>query len=333
MNGNSKDGRPTQSDRLVEIATNIDVDEAESARTEALVNARAVALTGLPLRKTSAQSLSRTLRLGQNLWLKVIYSTSPDGVLPYGADRFVLAGIQHFALKQGSRIVLFEQVGQLLDYFGLDKGGNSFKRLRDRFERIAGLAIYLRFSETKAGLKKPNAGEQAFVIDKYVLPTREEARCARIGQYSLPRLYEKESEPVQYGVVLSEYFWKHLREKKNQLLLHLEVMKQFIDKPTGWDYACYLTDRCLRARRWSIVPHETLMSLFKDNPNESDNQAIRRLQNYHSSIMTATGRRLKAILEQNGYFPRSPKGGHRKARWQLRVGPSENIIWSGKKSE
>lgn len=333
MRNNSKAEHAKRADQLLEIAGNIDVNEAEQARTDAIVSARAVALAGLPLRKTREQSLSRTLRLGQDLWLKVIYSTSPGGVLPYGADRFVLAGIQHFAWVQRNRIVLFEQVGQLLQYFGLDRGGNSYNRLRERFERLADLAIYLRFSETETGLAKASARQQTFVLDKCVLPTREEVRCARIGKVSLPRLVEDDSDRIHYGVILSEYFWKHLQEGKNHLLLHLDIMRQFIDKPTGWDYACYVTDRCLRARRWSVVPHETLISLFKGNPNESDSKTIKRLQKYHSDIMTITGGRLKAILEHNGFFPRSSKGGHRKARWQLRVGPSTNIIWSGKKSE
>lgn len=319
--------------RQGKIAQDIDSNEIELTRTEALVSARAIALAGLPKRKTSARDLSRTLRLGKDLWLRVTYSTHKDGTLPYGADRFVLAGIQHFAWTRRSRIVLFNQVTELLQYFGLDRGGNSLKRLRERFVRLSGLTIRLEFSETKEGLKNAVLGQQTFVIDKYVLPTRDEVRCARIGNTDLPRLFRDSSNQVHYGVILSEYFWKHLKEESNQILLHLPMMREFIDKPTGWDYASYLTGRCLRARSTSIIPHETLMSLFKDNPEESDNQTIRRLQRYHEDVMRCTGGRLNAVLEQDGFFPRSPKGGRRKARWKLRIGPSKKIVWSGKKSE
>lgn len=321
-----------RADRLKKIAQDIEINAADGSRTEVLVTARAMAMAGLPKRKTSKRDLSRTLRLGTNLWLRVTYSTKKGGTLPYGSDRFVLAGIQHFARVQQSRIVLFDHVTHLLKYFGLDSGGLQLKRLRDRFERLAGLAIHLEFAETRDGLEKATRGQQTFVIDEYALPTREEVRCAKIGKTALPRLVANESKQVQYGVILSEYFWKHLQEESNQLLLHLDMMREFMDKPTGWDYASYITGRCLRARSWSIVPHETLMSLFKDNPNEYDSQTIKRLQRYHADVMKGTGGRLKAVLEQDGFFPRSPKGGHRKARWVLRIGPSKDIIWSGKKN-
>jgi hypothetical protein len=74
------------------------------------------------------------------------------------------------------------------------------------------------------------------------------------------------------------------------------------------------------------------MSLFKDSKREHDSDAIKRLLRYHEEIMGSYGDRLNAVLEQVGTL-RTGKRGRPKDRWQLRVGPSQRIVWSGKKDE
>lgn len=321
--------RKKQLDRVQAMAEELSRQDAEQARTEAIQTARAIMLAGLPKRRTASKGLIRTLRLGKDLWLRVIYSTDSDGILPYGEDRFVLAGIQHLALEQRSPVVYFEEVTELLKLFGLSTDGRTLQRLRERFERIAKLAIRLCFAQTEQGLERARAGESSFVIQKYLLPTREELRCERIGELSLPRLVPEQGR-VRFGVVLSPYFWEHLKEPKNRLILPLDLMKLFVDNPTGWDYGSFLVDRCLRARTHSILDHDVLMSLFKDSPRESDNHTVRRLLKYHKVIMKPYGGRLNAHLEPAGHILTGRRG-RPKERWILRVGPSKKIVWSGKK--
>jgi hypothetical protein len=331
MDGRSK-GKKTsrQPKRAVHMQAMIDhlaINEAEQLRTEAVQSARAIALAGLPKRRTTRRELSRTLRLGQDLWLRVTYLTLQDNELPYGADRFVLAGIQHLALDRRSPVVFFEEVSELLKMFNLSTDGRSLELFRDRFRRLAGVAICLRFAETKENLDRAPAGESSFIIQKYLLPTRRELLCARIGQLSLPFLVPDQGR-VRYGVMLSPYFWDHLKEPKNQCILPLHLMREFVDRPTGWDYASFLVDRCFRAKSTSVIDHDVLISLFRDSERENDKRVIRRLLEYHQEIMRATRGHLNAVLEQDGYFPSS--GGRPKERWVLRVGPSKQIIWSGK---
>jgi hypothetical protein len=325
-----------RADRMQAIADHLASNDAEQDRTEALQTARAIALAGLPKRNTGAQSLIRTLRLGKQQWLRVIYSADPEGILPYGQDRFVLAGIQSLALEQRSPVVYFEQVSQLLKMFGLSTDGRSLRRLRERFQRLSGLSIRLRFAETEEGLKTPPSGESIFIIKSFSLPTRKELRNElraipiRQHQLALPGL-ELGEAPSRYGVLLSADFWQHLKEPKNQLILPMDLMQLFVNYPTGWDYAAFLVYRCSRAKTASIVPHDVLMSLFRDSERENDKRVVRRLLRYHEEIMRPYGDRLNAVLEPSGYFPSS--GGRPKEQWQLRVGPSKQIIWSGKKEE
>ena len=114
------------------------------------------------------------------------------------------------------------------------------------------------------------------------------------------------------------------------LIIPLELLKLFIDRPTGWDYLCFLIARCGAAKTISEVPHEALISLFRDTEAEADREIIRRLKGYHREIMLATGGRLQAELLERGTFPSQGRGRPRK-RWALRVGPSKSLLPRGKK--
>lgn len=311
------------------IAEDIRTNTVEQKRTEALVTARAISLAGLPRRRTESRDLIRTLRLGKNLWVRVTYSTGPDGVLPYGEDRFVLFGIQHLALEQGRKIVLFDEIGQLLKMFGIERDRQSYGLLRDRIARVRKLTILQEFAETEQGLRDAPATDGGLAIEKSLLPTRKEIGTARIGQTPLPRLFDDPSGQVHRGVTLSNFLWEHLQDKKNHLLLRLDMLRKFVARPLGWDYYCFLAYRCRWAENWSPVPHEALMTLFKDAPIDQDSKTIRRLRAYHDEIMQATAGHLKAELRQARTF-KTGKRGRPKERWELWVGPSEPIIHSGK---
>ena len=274
-------------------------------------------MVGLPKRRCRTRDLSRTLRVGVNLWLRVTYSAQEGHELPFGEDRFVLAGIQHLALEQNSPTVLFDRVGTLLRTFGLSEDGRTVSLLRQRFARLAGLSVRLLFGRSEAALEERAHADQVFIIRHYSLPTRKGLQTERTGQLTIPG-----SHP--YGVVLSGDFWTHLSESKNRLLVPLELLKLFIDKPTGWDYLCFLAARCGAARTSSKVPHEALISLFRDTEQQDDRNLIRGLQRYHNEILRATGGRLNADLVEDEAFPSS--GGRPKKRWALIVRPSQSLF-------
>jgi len=299
--------------QVVGIAEHIEqADHLEAIRT-----ARALAIAGLPKRRTRERDLSRTLRVGADLWLRVTYSAQEGHELPFGADRFVLAGIQHLALEQNSPTVLFDRVGTLLKTFGLSEGGHTIALLRQRFTRLAGLSVRLVFGRAENKLHENILTQQIFIIEQYALPSRKDLHSEQAGQLTIPGAYP-------YGVVLSHQFWAHISDSQNRLLVPLELLKLFINKPTGWDYLCFLTARCGAAQRSSKVPHEALVSLFRDTERQSDRDIIRALRRYHREILRATGGRLNAELVEDGVFPSS--GGRPKKRWALIVRPSQSLF-------
>lgn len=313
----------------IDFSEQLDAADERKFRIETIRMARAIAMAGLPKRPTAERDLVRTLRLGGDLWLRVTHSTTRGNRLPYGEDRFVLAGIQHLAIEAASPVVFFEKVGQLLEMFDIDQNGRSLRVLRDRFERIAGLSVHLAYARTQEDLDNCPAVEQVFVIRKYALPSRKDLEAEKAGQLTFPKILDDpELNDSPYGVVLSEDFWSVLQETKNRLLMPLDLLKLFIDRPTGWDYACFLVARCGSARSASVVPHEALISLFRDSPKEADRHVIRRLKRYHEEIRVATGGRLSATFFEDEPA-RVARRGRPKKRWSLRVAPSSSLL--GKK--
>ena len=315
---------------VVEFSEAVQRSMETQERTEALRLARSIALAGLPKKRSKALNLSRTLRLGRSTWLRVTYSTREGNELPFGEDRFVLAAIQHLALEQGRPSVAFDRVGQLLEMFGVLETSQNLRTLRKRFKRLAGLSIALTFGTSEQELDEESTGEQVFVIRQWMLPTRKQLKAQAESENQMMLPLPKGEASTPFGVVLSDDFWNHLQETDNHLIVPLALLKLFLDRPIGWDYLMFLVARCGRARSETVVDHEVLMGLFKDSPKEPDRNALRRLQQYHKEIMLATNHHLNATLEPIGFFPST--GGRPRKRWGLRVGPSKQIVWSGKKS-
>ena len=103
--------------------------------------------------------------------------------------------------------------------------------------RLAGLTVRLAFGRSEHAIQETASAEQIFIIRQYSLPTRKDLQVEHAGQLTIPGTHP-------YGVVLSADFWNHLSESKNRLLVPLELLKLFIDRPTGWDYLCFLAARC-----------------------------------------------------------------------------------------
>lgn len=297
--------------------------EKMNERVEALILARAIALAGLPKKRTRKRDVSRTVRLGRDLWVRVTYSAAENQELPFGEDRFVLAGIIHLAIEQGSPVVFFDSAGELLKLFGIHRNDQSYELLRQRFKRIGGLSISLEFAETEEGLDDANVAQRSFVLSNYSLPSRKDIAEAMHGQRQLSLLPGVHSS--RYGVVLSDELWRHLCQSSNHLLVPIQLLQMFVDNPTGWDYLIFLVARCGAAKTPSKVPHEALMNLFKDAENEPDRKVIAKLRKIHALIMAATDDRLVARLDEDGYFPRQGPGRPRK-RWCLHVGPSQSLF-------
>lgn len=306
----------------VDISERIEAEQIEKKRTEALVMGRAIALAGLPYKRTKEREISREIRLGRDLWVSVTYRAIHDAPLPFGEDRFVLAGIQHLALQQGSPVVSFAEAGELLQLFGIQRAGVQYQRLRARLKRLRGLSIDIR---TWSGEHPSDTGWDAHILNAHRLPTRQQLAAQvkddQAGQLLLP------GSVGPYFVKIGADWWNYLQAGgRNLLLVRLDLLRQFLSRPAGWDYLCFLTHRCGAAETESVIPHDVLMGLFKRG-KEPDRNTLERLRRYHEEIMIATGGKLDASLEVVG----EQRGrGRPKKLWGLKIGPSDPLVASGK---
>lgn len=317
-------------ERIIAMNEEIKDNQETHNRTEALRLARLVAITSLPVKRTKNRDRSKTLRLGKDLWARITLTAQKGQLLPFGEDRFVLAGVMHLAIQNNNPIVFFKFACDLLKMFEIAQNDQGYKLLRERFQRISGLSITIRYAASEKELDDVRAGENMFVIHRYALPTKREIEEEKNGQPMLTGIVNNpELCDSPYGVKLSSEFWEYLREPQNQLIIPVNLLKLFIDRPMGWDYALFLLARCGAAKSHSKIDHETLIALFKEG-KEPDRKTIYRLKQYHEQIMLATAHHLSARIIEDGYFSKDGKG-RRQKKWALCVGPSDQIIWSGKK--
>lgn len=307
---------------LLDIAGKIEQERTERLWTDAIACARDVALAFLPRKKTNKKAISKTITFGPDCHVTVKYSVPEDCQMPFGADRFVFFGIQHLARAGNDPVVRFEKASQLLEMFGLQKGGSEYRRLWQRFDRL--LSLNIEITTNQGDAQKWGMGSR--FLEEWRLPTKKGAEKELRGQEVL------DLTQSPYFVQLSEGLFKKLTKggpEQNLLLLRLDLLKHFRDCPIGWDFCVFLSHRCGSARKLSEVPHDVLMQFFKAG-KETDGQTMARLQKYFRQIKDATGDALNAEFVCRK-LP-SKRGAPRK-RWALRVGPSRGIIFPAKPKE
>jgi hypothetical protein len=206
------------------------------------LTARALVLAGLPLRPTKEKQITRTARLGDGSLLQVTFAAvGSDADMPFGADTNLLHFLMDRAARAKSRFIEWKSAAEYLRFMGMDPDSRkNISDLRQRFARIAHLAIYL---EAKAERKAGEAhGGGLFVIDRYRLPSSVAARATQRG----------ELDGAAYGVVLSEVlFGEALRYP---VPLPKDLIRELRDEPLTFRLAILLGYRSFAARSESVIP-------------------------------------------------------------------------------
>lgn len=114
-------------------------EKRENATQTLGFTARPFVLCGLPIRRPPANQL---LFERSNGHFTLQITGHPEFGLPFGQDRLIPIFLATMAARQQSRIVRFESAAELLDTFGLSKGGKEYRRLVSAFERIFGATIF-----------------------------------------------------------------------------------------------------------------------------------------------------------------------------------------------
>lgn len=217
---------------------------------------RPLILAGLPYRRDDAvRELTRTARTGRRSLLRVTFlATDRRFPLPFGADRSLLAWITTKAFTGGW--VRFSAIADYFRTFGLDRGGRSYAIFRERFQRIANLAIQIEeVHDDDRTLRR------LFLVPESVEPLQLlDGPVAGLGR----RLFAYE----RYRFRLDEGFWRYLRETR--VPMPLRVLRELHDQPQAWDFAQFLLYRCHVAKTLSVVPWRELVEQLGSQDRNPD---------------------------------------------------------------
>jgi hypothetical protein len=206
-------------------------------RAQALAfRARPFVLCGLPVRRPLAGQLIYERRNGHFV-LQV--TGHPKYGLPWGQDRLVPIFLATLAVRQQRQTITFRSAAEMLDTFGLQQGGNQYRRLIASFQRIFGATIFFGTDTQR---------ERAIVIHQSRFNFMTEARIwySRNGsQETLPGGFEN-------TIVLSDEFYREIMT--HPIPTDLEAVKTLSAAPAALDLFMWLSYRCYVAKREERIP-------------------------------------------------------------------------------
>ncbi len=140
------------SKRTIEKARGIELVriKREQANQALCFCSRPFVLCGLPVRRLPPGQLVYRRRNGQFV-LQV--TGHPDYGVPFGQDRIVPIFLATLAVQQKSPVIRFRSAGEMLELFGLQRGGTEYRRLIGAFERIFGATIFFGTDTARAAAK------------------------------------------------------------------------------------------------------------------------------------------------------------------------------------
>ena len=176
-------------------------------------SSRPFVLCGLPIRRPPADQLVYQRRNGQFV---LQLTGHPDFGLPYGQDRLVPIFLATMAVQQKSQVVRFRSGAEMLDTFGLAKGGKEYRRLVAGLERIFGATIFFGTDQTRG---------TAHVVH------RSRFNFLREAQIWCYRSQEEPQSTAELAniIVLSDEFYQEISE--HPIPTDLEAVKMFASAP------------------------------------------------------------------------------------------------------
>ena len=166
----------------------------DTAQQRLAFASRPFVLCGLPLRRSPPSSLVYERRNG---FFTLQITGHPNFGLPFGQDRLVPIFLATLAVRQQSQTIRFKSAAQMLDTFGMAKGGKEYRRLVAAFERIFGATIFFGTESTS---------RQARVVQRSRFNFFREAQI----WYSRDSTPQVPSEEFGNVIVLSDEFYSEV---------------------------------------------------------------------------------------------------------------------------
>lgn len=208
----------------------------EHGRQNLCFSSRPFVLCGLPARKLPSGQLLYERRNGQFI-LQV--SGHPDFGVPFGQDRIVPIFLATLAVRQKSQTIRFRSAAEMLETFGMHKGGKEYRRLVAAFERIFGATMFFGTDAIGANAKVVQRSRFNFLREAQIWYNRELEQRA-VG------------EDFENIIVLSDEFYQEIT--MHPIPTDLEAVKMLACAPAVLDLFMWLSYRCYVAKGPEAIP-------------------------------------------------------------------------------
>jgi hypothetical protein len=199
-------------------------------------SSRPFVLCGLPLRPLPKGQMLYERRNG-NFVLQI--TGHPEFGVPFGQDRIVPIFLATLAVRQKSQTIRFRTAAEMLETFGMQKGGTEYRRLIAAFERIFGATIFFGTDSGNARSRVVQRSRFNFLREARIWYARDSATDA------LP-------DECQNVIVLSDESYQEVIS--HRVPTDLEAVKVFTSSPGLLDLFMWLSYRCFVARGQEAIP-------------------------------------------------------------------------------
>jgi hypothetical protein len=167
------------------------------------------------------------------------WKVSGEFGLPFGQDRLVPIYLATLAVQQKSQTVRFRSGSEMLETFGMQKGGKEYRRLVGGCERIFGATIFFGTDAITGKAKMVQRSRFNFLREAQIWYNRDPHQTA------LPDQFEN-------VIVLSDEFYREINN--HPIPADLEAVKVLAGAPAALDLFMWLSYRCFLATGKESIP-------------------------------------------------------------------------------
>ncbi len=163
----------------------------------------------------------------------------PEFGVPFGQDRIVPIFLATLAVQQKSQVIRFRSASEMLETFGMHKGGKEYKRLVAAFERIFGATIFFGTDTVNQGAKVVHRSRFNFLREATIWYARDTSDPTQ-------------SSGFENVIVLSDEFYQEI--VAHPIPIDLDAVRVLSSSPAILDLFMWLSYRCFSAKGEEAIP-------------------------------------------------------------------------------